>query len=403
MAKMTEIAIIGGGAAGFFAAITAAERYPRGSIALIEASQQPLGKVKISGGGRCNVTHACFDPATLVQFYPRGQRALRGAFSRFQPQDTVDWFTQRGVQLKTEADGRMFPVSDSSQTIIDCLVRSAEDAGVKIWTGTTITQIDQTLQGFRLSNKAGNIWEVDRLLLATGSNATGYRWAKQLGHTIEPIVPSLFTLKITDPRLADLAGVAVKTATVSLVGDKKLTQTGPVLITHWGLSGPATLKLSAWAARFLHDQGYRGQLLVNWLPEITADKLRNMMLAVKTQIPQKSIHGNCPVVLPQRLWISLLNYCEIDGLWAGLSNKKLDRLLQELQRGTFQINGKSPFKEEFVTCGGVKLGEIDFKTMASKACPGLYFAGEIIDVDGVTGGFNFQNAWTTGWLAGNSI
>jgi predicted Rossmann fold flavoprotein len=400
---MTEIAIIGGGAAGFFAAIAAAERYPRGSIALIEASQQPLGKVKISGGGRCNVTHACFDPATLVQFYPRGQRALRGAFSRFQPQDTVDWFTQRGVQLKTEADGRMFPVSDSSQTIIDCLVRSAEDAGVKIWTGTTITQIDQISQGFRLSNKTGNIWEVDRLLLATGSNATGYRWAKQLGHTIEPIVPSLFTLKITDPRLADLAGVAVKMATVSLVGDKKLTQTGPVLITHWGLSGPATLKLSAWAARFLHDQGYRGQLLVNWLPEITADKLRSQVLAVKTQIPHKSIHSNCPVVLPQRLWISLLNYCEIDGLWAGLSNKKLDQLLQELQRGTFQINGKSPFKEEFVTCGGVKLGEIDFKTMASKICPQLYFAGEIIDVDGVTGGFNFQNAWTTGWLAGNSI
>jgi predicted Rossmann fold flavoprotein len=400
---MTEIAIIGGGAAGFFAAIAAAERYPRGSIALIEASQQPLGKVKISGGGRCNVTHACFDPAALVQFYPRGQRALRGAFSRFQPQDTVAWFTQRGVQLKTEADGRMFPVSDSSQTIIDCLVRSAEDAGVKIWTGTTITQIDQTPQGFQLSTKTGSSWQVDRLLLATGSNATGYRWAKQLGHTIEPIVPSLFTLKITDPRLADLAGVAVKTAMVSLVGDKKLTQTGPVLITHWGLSGPATLKLSAWAARFLHDQGYRGQLVVNWLPEITADKLRNMMLAVKIQIPQKSIHSNCPVVLPQRLWLSLLNYCEIDSLWAGLSNKKLDRLLQELQRGTFSITGKSAFKEEFVTCGGVKLGEIDFKTMASKICPGLYFAGEIIDVDGVTGGFNFQNAWTTGWLAGNSI
>jgi predicted Rossmann fold flavoprotein len=400
---MTDIAIIGGGAAGFFAAIAAAERYPRGSIILIEASQQPLGKVKISGGGRCNVTHACFDPAALVQFYPRGQRALRGAFSRFQPQDTVAWFTQRGVQLKTEADGRMFPVSDSSQTIIDCLVRSAEDAGVKIWTGTTITQIDQTPQGFQLSTKTGSSWQVDRLLLATGSNATGYRWAKQLGHTIEPIVPSLFTLKITDPRLADLAGVAVKTAMVSLVGDKKLTQTGPVLITHWGLSGPATLKLSAWAARFLHDQGYRGQLVVNWLPEITADKLRNMMLAVKIQIPQKSIHSNCPVVLPQRLWLSLLNYCEIDSLWAGLSNKKLDRLLQELQRGTFSITGKSAFKEEFVTCGGVKLGEIDFKTMASKICPGLYFAGEIIDVDGVTGGFNFQNAWTTGWLAGNSI
>jgi predicted Rossmann fold flavoprotein len=400
---MTEIAIIGGGAAGFFAAITAAERHPPAKITLIEAAPQPLGKVKISGGGRCNVTHACFDPAALVQFYPRGQRALRGAFSRFQPQDTVAWFAQRGVQLKTEADGRMFPVTDRSQTIIDCLVSAATDAGVKIWTGTTITNIVKTPRGFRLSSRSGDNWEVDRLLLATGSNATGYRWAKELGHTIEPIVPSLFTLKITDPRLADLAGVAVKMATVSLVGDKKLTQTGPVLITHWGLSGPATLKLSAWAARFLHGQGYRGQLLVNWLPEITADKLRSTILAVKTQMPQKSIQSNCPVLLPQRLWVSLLNYCEIDGLWAGLSNKKLDRLLQELQRGTFQINGKSPFKEEFVTCGGVKLGEIDFKTMASKICPGLYFAGEIIDVDGVTGGFNFQNAWTTGWLAGRTI
>jgi predicted Rossmann fold flavoprotein len=402
---MTEIAIIGGGAAGFFAAITAAERQPQAKIMLIEAASQPLGKVKISGGGRCNVTHACFDPAALVQFYPRGQRALRGAFSRFQPQDTVDWFAQRGVQLKTEADGRMFPITDRSQTIIDCLVRAAEDAGVKIWTGTTITKIVKTPHGFRFRSKTGDEREVDRLLLATGSNATGYRWAQELGHTIEPIVPSLFTLKISDPRLSDLAGVAVKTATVSLVGDKKLTQTGPVLITHWGLSGPATLKLSAWAARFLHDQGYRGQLLVNWLPEITADKLRSTILAVKTQIPQKSIHNNCPVLLPQRLWVSLLHYCEIEVgiLWAGLSNKKLDRLLQELQRGTFQINGKSPFKEEFVTCGGIKLAEIDFKTMASKICPGLYFAGEIIDVDGVTGGFNFQNAWTTGWLAGQAI
>ncbi len=400
---MTEIAIIGGGAAGFFAAITAAERHPQATITLIEAAPQPLGKVKISGGGRCNVTHACFDPVALVQFYPRGQRALRGAFSRFQPQDTVAWFAQRGVQLKTEADGRMFPVTDRSQTIIDCLVSAAEDAGVKIWTGTTITNITKTPKGFRLSSRTRSGWEVDRLLLATGSNATGYRWAKELGHTIEPIVSSLFTLKITDLRLADLAGVAVKTATVSLVGDKKLTQTGPVLITHWGLSGPATLKLSAWAARFLHDQGYRGQLLVNWLPEITADKLRSTILAVKAQMPQKSIQSNCPVLLPQRLWVSLLNYCEVDGLWAGLSNKKLDRLLQELQRGTFQINGKSPFKEEFVTCGGVKLGEIDFKTMASRICPGLYFAGEIIDVDGITGGFNFQNAWTTGWLAGQAI
>jgi predicted Rossmann fold flavoprotein len=400
-----QIAIIGGGAAGFFAAITAAERNGNAKIVLIEASPQPLGKVKISGGGRCNVTHACFDPTTLVQFYPRGQKALRGAFSRFQPQDTIDWFTKRGVQLKTEADGRMFPVTDSSQTIIDCLLQAAANAGVQVWTGTTITNITKTAQGFRLSSKTAQSWEVDRLLLATGSNLLGYRWAKQLGHVIEPIVPSLFTFKITDPRLADLAGISVKTATLQILGEKKLTQTGPLLITHWGLSGPAVLKLSAWGARALHDAGYLSQLVVNWLPEITADQLRSTILAVKEQIPQKAIHSNCPVLLPQRLWVSLLHYCQIEAgsLWAGLSNKKLDRLLQELQKGTFQITGKSAFKEEFVTCGGVKLGEIDFKTMASKVCPGLYFAGEIIDVDGVTGGFNFQNAWTTGWLAGRSI
>jgi predicted Rossmann fold flavoprotein len=397
-----QIAVIGGGAAGFFAAIAAAHRH---DVVLIEASSQPLGKVKISGGGRCNVTHACFDPAALVQFYPRGGKALRGAFSRFQPQDTVAWFASRGVQLKIEADGRMFPVTDDSQTIIDCLVTAAVDAGVKLWTGTAVAEISKLTEGFSLTSKAGTMWEFDRLLLATGSNPTGYRWAKQLGHRVEPPVPSLFTFKITDVRLLDLAGVSVKTATLSLVGDKKLTQTGPLLITHWGLSGPAALKLSAWAARFLHDNGYRAQLLVNWLPEMTTNQLRETILAVKSQIPQKSIHSNCPVLLPQRLWVSLLHYCEIEAgsLWAGLSNKKLDRLLQELQRGTFQINGKSAFKEEFVTCGGVKLSEIDFKTMASKICPGLYFAGELLDIDGVTGGFNFQNAWTTGWLAGNSI
>jgi predicted Rossmann fold flavoprotein len=402
-AKGDRLAIVGGGAAGFFAAIAAADRHSE--VVLIEAGPQPLGKVKISGGGRCNVTHACFDPAALVQFYPRGGKALRGAFSRFQPQDTVAWFADRGVTLKTEADGRMFPVTDNSQTIIDCLTEAALAAGVKLWLGTAISAVTKTSNGFTLVGKTGNEWEFDRLLLATGSNLTGYRWAQQLGHTIEPPVPSLFTFKITDPRLSDLAGVSMKNATVSLAGDKKLTQTGPLLITHWGLSGPAALKLSAWAARFLHDQGYRAQLFVNWLPEMTADKLRTTILAVKSQIPQKSIHSNCPVILPQRLWVSLLNYCEIEPgtLWAGLSNKKLDRLLQELQRGSFAINGKSAFKEEFVTCGGVKLSEIDFKTMASKICPGLYFAGEVIDVDGVTGGFNFQNAWTTGWLAGNSI
>jgi predicted Rossmann fold flavoprotein len=296
-------------------------------------------------------------------------------------------------------------VTDDSQTIIDCLEQAAADAGVKVWSGTAISAVAKTEQGFTLTAKNGQSWDFDRLLLATGSNPTGYRWLQQLGHSLEPIAPSLFTFNIKDPRLTDLPGVAVKTATLTLVDQKKLSQTGPVLITHWGLSGPATLKLSAWAARFLKDCGYRSTLQINWLPEVSSDQLRATLLAVKDQMPQKSIHRNCPVLIPQRLWQSLLDYCEIaaDSLWAGLSHKKLDRLLQELQRGQFPITGKGVFKEEFVTCGGVRLGEVDFKTMASKICPGLYFAGEILDIDGVTGGFNFQNAWTTGWLAGKSI
>jgi predicted Rossmann fold flavoprotein len=400
-----KIAIVGGGAAGFFAAITCAQANPRCQVTLIEASPQPLGKVRISGGGRCNVTHACFDPAQLVQFYPRGGKSLRGAFSRFQPQDTIDWFQSRGVILKTEADGRMFPISDSSATIVSCLMEAADDAGVRLWHGTAITSVVRTTAGFSLATKHGQELVVDRLLLATGSNPTGYRWAQELGHSIAPLAPSLFTFNIKDPRLTDLPGIAVKTATVSLHKDKKLTHTGSVLITHWGLSGPAILKLSAWAARFLHECRYQATLTVNWLPEFPAAKLREMLLAVKSQLPQKTIHNSCPVPIPQRLWASLLEHCEIwaGDRWAGLSNKKLDRLLQELQRSEFKITGKGVFKEEFVTCGGVKLAEIDFKTMASKVCPGLYFAGEIIDVDGVTGGFNFQNAWTTGWIAGQAL
>jgi predicted Rossmann fold flavoprotein len=400
-----KIAIVGGGAAGFFAAITCAQANPRCQVTLIEASPQPLGKVRISGGGRCNVTHACFDPAQLVQFYPRGGKSLRGAFSRFQPQDTIDWFQARGVTLKTEADGRMFPISDSSATIVSCLMDAAADAGVRLWHGTAITNVTKTITGFSIATKHGQELVVDKLLLATGSNPTGYRWAKELGHSIEPIAPSLFTFNIKDPRLTDLSGVAVKIATVSLNKDKKLTHTGPVLITHWGLSGPAILKLSAWAARVLHECRYQAQLQINWLPEFSAPKLREMILAVKSQLPQKTIHNSCPVPIPQRLWAALLDHCEIvaGDRWAGLSNKKIDRLLQELQRGEFRITGKGVFKEEFVTCGGVKLAEIDFKTMASKVCPGLYFAGEVIDVDGVTGGFNFQNAWTTGWIAGQAL
>jgi predicted Rossmann fold flavoprotein len=400
-----RIAIIGGGAAGFFGAIAAAEANPQSTVTLIEASAQPLGKVKISGGGRCNVTHACFEPGQLVQFYPRGGKALRGAFSRFQPQDTMRWFESRGVMLKTEGDGRIFPVTDDSQTIVNCLIDAARIAGVKLWSGTAISSIEKTATGFVLTGKSGMSWEFDRLLLATGSNPTGYRWAAQLGHWVEPTAPSLFTFNIKDPRLQDLPGVAVKSATLTLPELGKLSQSGPLLITHWGLSGPAALKLSAWGARVLQKCSYRTTLQINWLPELDGEKVRSTLLAVKIQIPHKAIHGNCPLLIPQRLWQSLLTHCQIQpsDLWGGLSNKKLEQLLQELQRGRYPISGKGVFKEEFVTCGGVKLGEVDFKTMASKICPGLYFAGEILDIDGVTGGFNFQNAWTTGWLAGQGI
>ncbi|MBD1880425.1 NAD(P)/FAD-dependent oxidoreductase [Coleofasciculus sp. FACHB-T130] len=409
-----KVVVIGGGAAGFFGAITCAETYPHAQVILLEAGRQPLSKVRISGGGRCNVTHACFDPAGLVQYYPRGGKALRGAFSRFQAKDTVVWFSDRGVQLKTEPDGRMFPITDSSETIVDCLFEAARASGVQIRRGTPVdkifrqvTSLNQPLDtGFEIQLKSGEILKCDRILLATGSNPQGYRWAKTLGHTIEPPVPSLFTFTISDPRLQDLAGVSVESARLRLgVGKTQLEQIGPLLITHWGLSGPAALKLSAWAARMLHDCNYRTTLQINWLPQYNPEKLREMLLAVKSQLPQRAISTSCPLPLPRRLWQSLIAAVGISGeqRWAELSNKVLNQLIQELSEGKYQIQGKGVFKEEFVTCGGVNLKEVNFKTMESRICPGLYFAGEILDIDGVTGGFNFQSAWTTAYLAGQAM
>ncbi|MBD1839034.1 NAD(P)/FAD-dependent oxidoreductase [Coleofasciculus sp. FACHB-712] len=409
-----KVVVIGGGAAGFFGAITCAETYPQAQVILLEAGRQPLSKVRISGGGRCNVTHACFDPAGLVQYYPRGGKALRGAFSRFQAKDTVVWFSDRGVQLKTEPDGRMFPITDSSETIVDCLFEAARASGVQIRRGTPVdkifrqvTSLNQPLDtGFEIQLKSGEILKCDRILLATGSNPQGYRWAKTLGHTIEPPVPSLFTFTISDPRLQDLAGVSVESARLRLgVGKTQLEQIGPLLITHWGLSGPAALKLSAWAARMLHDCNYRTTLQINWLPQYNPEKLREMLLAVKSQLPQRAISTSCPLPLPRRLWQSLIAAVGISGeqRWAELSNKVLNQLIQELSEGKYQIQGKGVFKEEFVTCGGVNLKEVNFKTMESRICPGLYFAGEILDIDGVTGGFNFQSAWTTAYLAGQAM
>ena len=406
MAERLKVVVIGGGAAGFFGAIACAETYPHAQVTLLEAAREPLAKVRVSGGGRCNVTHACFDPAALVQHYPRGGKALRGAFSRFQAQNTIEWFTRRGVDLKTEADGRMFPTTDDSGTIVHCLTQSAQAAGVKIWTGAIVQSVIAAGGHFQVTLRSGQQLTGDRVLLATGSNPQGYTIAQSLGHTIVPPVPSLFTFNVLDPQLRQLAGVSVTSAQVRLqVDGKTLEQTGPVLITHWGLSGPAVLKLSAWGARVLHDRRYQATLLVNWLPQFNGETLRQQLLAVKSQLPQRAIGSSCPVPVPRRLWDYLLARVGVAGdrRWAELSNKALNALVQELGRGEYSIAGKGVFKEEFVTCGGVALKEVNFKTMESRCCPGLYLVGEILDVDGVTGGFNFQSAWTTGWLAGQAI
>jgi predicted Rossmann fold flavoprotein len=402
-----KIVVIGGGAAGFFGAIAAAEAHPHAQVTLLEASAQVLAKVRVSGGGRCNVTHACFDPTALVQHYPRGGKALRGPLTRFQPQDTVAWFKARGVSLKTEADGRMFPVTDDSETIVECLVRSAQRAGVQIVTGAAVTEVIPSAAGFTVQLKGGKTMGCDRILLTSGSNPLGYRLAASLGHQIVPPVPSLFTFKITDPRLTELAGVAVPLVRVKLLveGQKPLEQEGPLLITHWGVSGPAVLKLSAWGARLLHDVRYQATIQVNWLPGLKPEELRDLLLKTKGEWVRKAIAKHCPVTLPQRLWQRLVESVGIDSelRWADLSKKALNLLLLELTQGQFKIKGKGVFKDEFVTCGGIPLTEVNFKTMESRCCPGLYFAGEILDVDGVTGGFNFQNAWTTGWIAGQAI
>ncbi|MFQ3627210.1 MAG: NAD(P)/FAD-dependent oxidoreductase [Cyanobacteriota bacterium] len=409
MSASPTILVIGGGAAGFFGAIAAAEACPRARVMLLEAAREPLGKVRISGGGRCNVTHACFDPAVLVQHYPRGGKALRGAFTRFQPQDTVAWFRRRGVVLKTEADGRMFPTTDDSATIVDCLMRAAAAAGVQVKTGAAVTAVQRDEQGFGVQLRTGEMLRGDRLLLATGSSPQGHRIAQELGHTLEPPVPSLFTFNVPEPGLRALAGVSVESAQVMVKcpDQKPLTQTGPLLVTHWGLSGPAVLKLSAWGARALHDCGYRAIAQIHWLPAQSPDSLRQVLQQTKTDWGKRVIRAAAPpeISLPRRLWNYLGDRAQIspDQRWADLSKTQINRLLQELTQSQHAISGKGVFKEEFVTCGGVSLKQVDFKTMESRLCPGLYFAGEILDIDGVTGGFNFQSAWTTGWLAGRAI
>jgi predicted Rossmann fold flavoprotein len=403
MAKR-QIAVIGGGAAGFFAAITAAEASPDAAVTIFEATAHLLAKVKVSGGGRCNVTHACFEPRELVKRYPRGGRELLGAFSRWQPRDTVEWFAARGVALKTEEDGRMFPVTDNSQTIIDCLMGAAQKAGVVIRTNCGVkTAARRAAGGFDLVLMSGEQVACDRLLLATGGNraSAGFAMAEQAGHAIEPLVPSLFTFHIHDLRLKELAGVSVGEAITSVPGTQ-LKERGPLLITHWGLSGPAVLKLSAWGARELAARDYKFTLRVNWVPQLNVETARTALEAARAANPKRKVMNGCPVALPARLWEKLVPAAGIaaDALWAGVGNPPLRALAGQICEAEFAVDGKSMFKEEFVTCGGVRLAEVDFKTMESRLAPGLHFAGEMLDIDGVTGGFNFQSAWTTGRLAG---
>jgi predicted Rossmann fold flavoprotein len=403
-----KIVVIGGGAAGFFGAIACAESNLYAQVTLLEASRQPLAKVRISGGGRCNVTHACFEAGELVQNYPRGGKALQSAFTRFQPQDTIAWFADHAVNLKTEADGRMFPITDSSETIVDCLMKAAKVSEVELCTGTSVVSVKRLPSNeFEILLKSGEIKKCDRLLLATGSSPVGYKIAQEFGHQIEPPVPSLFTFNISDPALRALAGVSVKPVQLrlSVNGKPQLAQTGPLLITHWGLSGPAVLKLSAWGARLLHESCYQATLLINWLPNLQQEEVRQKILAVKTEWAKKAIALHRGVELPHRLWQYIIARADIttEDRWAGISNKTLNQLVQELTQGQYLITGKGVFKEEFVTCGGVSLKEVNFKTMESKLVPGLYFAGEILDIDGITGGFNFQSAWTTAYLAGHAM
>lgn len=402
-----RVVVVGGGAAGFFAAITCADALGGDRVTLLEKGPQFLTKVRISGGGRCNVTHACFEARELSTRYARGKRALIGPFQRFQTSDTISWFEGRGVKLKVESDGRIFPDTDSSQTIIDCLLRAAQVGGVTLLLNRNVEQIARCAEGtFNLRMSNGEAFFCDRLLLATGGcrAAAAGHLAVSLGHTLEPPVPSLFTFHIETPWLRELAGVSVESVEAS-VPESALQERGALLMTHWGLSGPVILKLSSWGARILHGFNYQFPLHLNWLPYSPSEAIRAELDTMRSLQPARFVMNTPIKPLPSRLWEQLIITAGIarDTRWAALSRSAQHNLIQQLIRTEFQVTGKSLNKEEFVTCGGVPLSEVNLKTMESRICPGLYFAGELLDIDGITGGFNFQSAWTTGWIAGQAM
>lgn len=400
-----QIVVVGGGAAGFFGAIAAAESNPKANVTLLEKSAHVLAKVRISGGGRCNVTQSCFDARELSKRYPRGGRTLIGPLTRFGPADTIEWFESRGVKLKTEPDGRMFPVTDSSQTIIECLMSAARKSHVRILTETGLKSAHLSDGGgFELTLTNGTTLACDRLLWAGGGCKTESHPAAQLGHTLSPPVPSLFTFHVDSLWIRELAGVSLEPVQVSVPGTD-LKEIGPVLCTHAGLSGPAILRLSAWGARKLHEKNYRFELQINWVPKTTQEALLAEMQSRRETNGAQTLLRSRWNPLPARLWEQLVRQVGIsdDARWAKLSRPDALALVQSLSCTKVSVTGKSMNKEEFVTCGGIPLPEVDFKTMESRLVPGLYFAGEALDIDGITGGYNFQNAWTTGWIAGRSM
>lgn len=410
MSRVWDAVIIGGGAAGYFGAITCASMLEKPSVLILERARKVLQKVKISGGGRCNVTHDCLDPKEMASRYPRGNKALIGPLHRFGVRETIDWFEARGVRLKIEADGRMFPTTDDSRTIIDCLTDAANEAGVTLRTSSHVERVRCLSRGEYAEARFEVILRGDErvwtksVLLATGGArlASGVELAQNLGHTIAPAIPSLFTFRIEDPRIADLQGLSVEHTEVEVAGES-LRASGPLLITHWGMSGPGILKLSAWGARELYDKSYRFEIVVDWLP---GEDVKGRIQVLRTEWGKRQVLTRSPFdQLPKRLWERVVEAAGIDAntRWAELPKAKAKALTGQLKRARFEVDGKSTNKDEFVTCGGINLDEVDMRTMESRVVEGLYFAGEMLDIDGVTGGYNFQNAWTTGYLAGQDM
>ncbi|WP_284652772.1 NAD(P)/FAD-dependent oxidoreductase [Flavobacterium terrisoli] len=397
-----DIIIVGGGAAGFFTAINTVENNPKLKVAILERGKTVLEKVRISGGGRCNVTHACFVPNDLVKFYPRGEKELRGPFHKFCSGDTIEWFEKHGVELKIEDDGRMFPTSDSSQTIIDCFLGLTQKLKIDVLTGQSVQSLFHGENYWKVETNH-EMYSCQKLVMTTGSNPKIWEMLQSMNHTIVPPVPSLFTFNIKDTRIKDLMGVSAF-ATVK-VKDTKLEASGPLLITHWGMSGPGILRLSACGAIILAEKKYQFVIEVNWLNDVTFDEAMETLKELKQEHAKKVVSKKSPFDFPNRLWESLVLASGIsdETKWADLTKTQLTHLANQLTNGQFQVNGKSTFKEEFVTAGGIDLREINFKTMESKLHENLFFAGEIVNIDAITGGFNFQNAWTSGFIVAKKI